>query len=141
MIDAAEQFIVIVLLILLVAVLLYATMKLVFVVGIEVIHSGMGTDSLDQQPALRDLFSGFLLVLIGIELMRTISMYVSHQAVHTEVVFAVAVIAVARHAINVDYDHASAPQLLGLAALILALSAGYYLVHRAGPMRTGDPEP
>jgi uncharacterized membrane protein (DUF373 family) len=55
---------------------------------------------------------------------------VRENVVHTEVVFAVALIAVARKVIILDIKKIGSMTLLGLAAVILALSVGYYLIKK-----------
>jgi uncharacterized membrane protein (DUF373 family) len=79
---------------------------------------------------LHDVFGKFLLILIGLELARTIVMYMDEHVVHVEIVFEVAMIAAARHAI--DVSHETTPgQFLGTAAVIVALGVAYYLYKNA----------
>jgi len=85
---------------------------------------------LDIGELLR-IFGFFLLVLIGMELLATIRMYIEEDTIHVELVMVVALIAVSRKIIVLDYDKADATTVLGIAALVLALSAGYYLVKRS----------
>ncbi len=40
-------------------------------------------------PLLREVFTGFLMILIGLELMKTIVMYLDKHVVHVEVVLSV----------------------------------------------------
>lgn len=77
------------------------------------------------------VFGFFLMVLIGLELLETIKAYLVEDRVHAEVVFLVAIVAVSRKVIILDYDETSLELLLGMAALIVALAAGYFLVRRA----------
>ena len=77
------------------------------------------------------VFAFFLMVLIGLELVETVKMYLEKDVFHVEVVVLVAIIAVARKVIIIDYDSTSYEVLLGIAALMLALSAGYFLLKRA----------
>jgi uncharacterized membrane protein (DUF373 family) len=84
---------------------------------------------------LLELFGLFLLVLIGIELFETMEIYVKENVVHVEVVFTVALIAIARKVIILDIKKVGGPSLLGLAAVVLALSLGYYLILKAKPAR------
>ena len=78
-----------------------------------------------------EVFGFFLMVLIGLELLETIKAYLEEDRVHAEVVFLVALVAVSRKVIILDYKEMSAESLLGMAALIVALAAGYFLVRRA----------
>jgi len=88
-------------------------------------------DFLAQFAMLRQVFGGFLLLLIGVELMRTVVMYLEQHELHVEVVFTVAMIAIARHAIDVDLEHASPLLLFGMRAMILSLTIGYFLYRRS----------
>jgi len=80
---------------------------------------------------LLDIFGLFLLVLLGIELISTLKTYLIANVVHVEVVFAVALIAIGRKVIILDIKEISSLSLLGIAAIIIALSVGYFLVKRA----------
>ena len=76
---------------------------------------------------LLDLFGFFFMILIGLELVETIKMYLDESKIHVEVVFLVAMIAVARKVIILDAKSQEWTTLLAVAAVILALSLGYYL--------------
>jgi len=69
----------------------------------------------------------FLLVLIGVELLETVKMYLTQKTVHVEVVFTVAMIAIARKVIILDIKEVPSLTLIGISAIIVALSAGYSL--------------
>jgi uncharacterized membrane protein (DUF373 family) len=79
---------------------------------------------------LLDIFGLFLLVLLGIELVSTLKAYLSENQVHVEIVFAVALIAIGRKVIILDVKEISSLSLLGIAAIIISLSVGYFLVKR-----------
>lgn len=81
---------------------------------------------------LMELFGVFLLVLIGIELLDTIRVYLIRHAIHVEVVMLVAIIAVARKVILLDLEKTSGFEILGIGAIVIALTAGYYLIKKAG---------
>ena len=76
---------------------------------------------------LLDIFGFILLILIGIELLETIRAYLVEHVVHVEVVLEVALIAVARKVIILDVKEYSSLTILGIAALILALSVAFFL--------------
>ncbi len=80
---------------------------------------------------LLDIFGLFLLVLLGIELLSTLKTYLTGNEFHVEVVFAVALIAIGRKVIVLDVKEISSLSLLGIAAMIIALSVGYFLVRRS----------
>jgi uncharacterized membrane protein (DUF373 family) len=104
-----------------------------------------------QAPALVDLqrdlqhaFAGVLLIILGLELLDTLKVYFNEHRVRLEVILIVAIIAVGRHIIQLDFEHAEAGVMLGIAALVLALAAGYFLICRLGvitsnPFSTQDP--
>jgi uncharacterized membrane protein (DUF373 family) len=80
---------------------------------------------------LLEIFGLFLLVLIGIELLETIKTYLSENIIRVEVVFLVAIIAISRKVIIMEFGAQDSIRLLGIAAIILALSVGYYLFKRS----------
>ena len=77
-------------------------------------------------------FGGVLLVLLGLELLDTLKTYFSQHRVRAEVILIVALIAVGRHIIQLDFDSAQGGPLAGLSALMLALAIGLFLVKKVG---------
>lgn len=75
---------------------------------------------------LLEVFSYFLLVLIGVELLETLKAYIKSEVIHVRVVLEVALIAMARKTITEEPNAVSSLTLLGIAALILALGAAFY---------------
>jgi len=90
---------------------------------------------------LLEVFGSFLMVLIGLELLETIRAYLEQDKIHVEVVFLVAMVAIARKVIILDPEEMKADMLFGVSAVILALSAGYFLLDRALNPRRNDPSP
>lgn len=86
---------------------------------------------------LLEIFGLFFLVLIGIELLDTIKTYLAERTLHVEVVLVVAMIAIACKVIILDTEKLSALTLLGIGAIILALTIGYYLVKQSQKSPTG----
>ena len=95
---------------------------------------------LDMNKLLK-IFSFFLIVLIGLELIEVIKVYLVDEQVHVEVIFLVAIIAVARKVIILDVNEMDPLILVGVAAIILALSGGYYLLKQGLKIRTTTPKP
>jgi uncharacterized membrane protein (DUF373 family) len=87
------------------------------------------------------VFGFFLMVLIGVELLETIKAYLREDRVHAEVVFLVALVAVSRKVIILDYKDTDPMLLFGMGVLIVSLGAGYYLVRRALGDRGKSPPP
>ncbi len=85
-----------------------------------------------EADTLMPLFSAFLIIFIGIELLETIRMYVEKHEIHVELVILVAIIAIARKIIVLDYKYYSEWKILSIAGLLVALSVSYYLIKRAG---------
>ncbi len=79
---------------------------------------------------LLEIFGLFLLIMIGIELLETIKSFVLDNVFRGEVVLLVAIIAISRKVIILDINNLPSLTLLGIAAIIIALTAGYYLVRR-----------
>jgi len=76
------------------------------------------------------IFSYFLLVLIGIEFFESILTYLKDHIIHAEVIVMVALTAVARKIILID-SSVSDTHLIGLGVLILSLGIAYYLIRRS----------
>jgi uncharacterized membrane protein (DUF373 family) len=86
---------------------------------------------------LFDIFGLFLMVLIGLELMTSIEMYLEDNVIHAEVMFLVALTAVARKVVILDAKAIDPMTVFAIAALVLALSAGYYLLKRRNTSADG----
>ena len=79
----------------------------------------------ELQQAIQSLFAGVLLVVLGLELMETLRNYFIEHRLRVELLICVALIAVARHVIQLDYEH-SDPWLIGaIGFLVLALAGSY----------------
>jgi uncharacterized membrane protein (DUF373 family) len=84
------------------------------------------------QRAVQNAFAGVLLVMFGLELLESVRTFQMEHRVRLEMIVLVAIIAVGRHIIQLDFEHVSGPMLGGIAALVLALTAGYWLVKVTG---------
>jgi uncharacterized membrane protein (DUF373 family) len=82
-------------------------------------------------PTLQQSFAGVLTVVLGLELLETLKAYFTEHHVRLEVILVVAIIAVGRQVILLDFEHTSGTVLLGLSGVILALTLGYFLIKRA----------
>ena len=128
-----EKVIYAVLMILLMAVLIAAIVDLV----LSLIDSLIDTSPwvLDTHEMITVL-GGFLLVLIGVELLDTIKAYFRENAIHVEIVVLLAIIAIARKVILLDPTGMSGTdygiELMGIGVIVVGLSAGYFLIKKAG---------
>jgi uncharacterized membrane protein (DUF373 family) len=123
-----ERFIVLALLLMMMLVLLASTVELAIMLVEQLLAPPMLLLDVKEMLAV---FAFFLMVLIGLELVETTKMYLDENVFHVEVVVLVAIIAVARKIIIINYDAVSYEMLLSIAALMIALSAGYFLLKRA----------
>jgi len=127
-----EKFITVSLIIMMAVVILLATVELGWIIIKDIITPPIFLLEINE---LLDIFGLFLLILIGIELVETIKAYLSERVIRVEVVIIVGLIAIARKVIILDVKELSSLTLIGIAAIILALSAGYYLLK--GSLRDG----
>jgi len=122
----------------------YILSTLLIVMGVVIVASSIElvivvVQELLNPPLLLDLgeltkIGGlFLTVLITVELFGILEVMLLENTVHVEFVVAVALIAAAREVLVVEVTSVAPMTLVGLAALILALGAGYYLIKKAGP--------
>ncbi len=110
-------------------VLLLATIELGWIIVKDIVTPPMFLLEIDE---LIEIFGLFMLVLIGIELLETIiKTYLDRSTEHVTIVIAVALIAIARKVIVLDVQEFTGDILLGIAAVIIALAGGYYLIRRS----------
>ena len=131
-----ERMLILTLVVMMTVVLLLATIELGYIIIKDIFSPPVLLLEIDE---LLEIFGLFMLVLIGIELLETIVKTYLHQATdHARIVMAVAIIAVARKVIILDVKETSGLMLLGLAALVLALSVGYFLIKYRGNRLSGN---
>ncbi len=119
--------------VLLMLVIIVAVLELWYLFGVAIRDRLQHIDTIpDLMLGVQRAFSGVLLVVLGLELLETLRVYFTHHRVRLELVIVVALIAVSRHVINLDFEHLGGTTIAGIAALIVALTGGYYLVRRAG---------
>ena len=106
-----------------------ATLDLGWLIVKDIAKSPLFFLSIDE---LLEIFGLFMLVLIGIELLESImKTYITQGQPHYEVVLSVAIIAIARKVIILDVKQTDSSSLLGIAAIVVALTLGYYLMKKA----------
>lgn len=127
-----ENIVILALLVMMAIVVILAVIELGWILVKDIMKPPMFI--LEAQEFL-DLFGVFLLVLIGLELLETIRAYHLDNVIRVEVVVTVAIIAIARKAIILDYKDLTRITLLDVGVVILALSAGYYLLKKGRFMR------
>lgn len=80
---------------------------------------------------MMEVFGMILMVVIGLELLETIKAYLDQQVIHVEVVLLVALVAVARKIIILDYKDVTPMMLFAVSALVVSLSIGFFVVRYA----------
>lgn len=141
-VSTIEHYIIKTLIALMSLLLILATLELAYTVYKAIVENGSDTLLVDLDNIM-NVFGVFLLVLIGIELLDTIKVYFKQHVIHVEVVLLVAIIAVARKVIVMDFEKYSGLEIIGIAAITLALAAGYFLIKKTGgcgfwPVETGE---
>jgi uncharacterized membrane protein (DUF373 family) len=132
-IDIYEKWITGFLLLLMSIVVAFSIIDLAWAIVQEVIRP---PNLLIEVESLLDLFSLFLLVLIGVELLDTIRAYLKEHVVHEEVILGAALIAVARKVIVLDIKQYNGLQLVGIGIIIIAITSAYWVTKRAHARKT-----
>ena len=131
LISISELVVVVAAEILMAAAILIAGLILYALFAYGVLTSLIKVSSLDQlQADLQHVFAGVLLLVLGLELMKSLESFFVGFRVQVEIIVVVAVIAVARHVLLIDFEHAQPMTILAVAALILALAISYILVRQ-----------
>ncbi len=73
------------------------------------------------------LFGAFMAVLIAIEILINIIIYLRDDVIHVKIVMATALMAIARKVIILDFSKITPDYVLAIAAVVLAMSVGYWL--------------
>ena len=81
---------------------------------------------------LLEIFSFVLMLLIGLELIESVEIYLEHTNAKSlaEPILLIAIIAIARKIIVLDVKALEPMAVIGLAAILLALTIGYYLMRK-----------
>lgn len=96
-----------------------------------------------ENHELTHVLGGFLLILIGVELLDTIKAYFIENAIHFEIVILLAIVAIARKVILLDPSTAPNPEyigmeLIGIGIVVVGLAGAYFLIKKAGGIVVGE---
>ncbi len=130
-----ERFIVISLIFMMLLIIVLSTIELGWIIISDIITPPVALLKINE---ILEIFGFFLLVLIGIGLLEILKAYLTENAIHAEIVLEVALIAIARKIIILDVNKYSSSTLLGIAALIIAVSLGILVIKRKDRARTDD---
>jgi uncharacterized membrane protein (DUF373 family) len=128
LVEKIETFIICILIAMLLVAVILGTVAL----GYELTQTILQPPFLLIEPqALFASFGLFLIILIGLELLKLLKLHLLHHKLRPEVVIEVAIIAVCNKVVTLDIKLLEGKTLIGLGALLLALSAGYYVFTKA----------
>jgi uncharacterized membrane protein (DUF373 family) len=109
-------------------VVLLATLELIYVLAIDILSPPILLLEINE---ILSIFGYFLLILIGVELLETFRIYLQEHAINVQVVFLVAIIAIARKVIILEFDKTQDLTLIGMGFIIISLASAYYLVKKS----------
>ena len=122
-----QRFIIALLLVIMSLILLLATFDLGLFIFRNIVQGDIGLFGFNN---LGELFSIFLVILIGIELLEAVKAFLQKEVIHVEIVVLVAIIAIARKVIVWEFKDINSMETIGLAAMLLALAVTYALIKR-----------
>jgi uncharacterized membrane protein (DUF373 family) len=120
-----EHLVVKTLLVMMAIVVFLATLELGYILIKDIVNPPILILEIDE---LLEIFGMFMLVLIGLELFESIQVYHKDRIIRVEVVIMVAIIAVSRKVIILDYKSLSSFTLLQVGVGILCLGLTYMLL-------------
>jgi uncharacterized membrane protein (DUF373 family) len=126
--DQFQKAILTVLIALMSLVVLLATLELIYVLAIDILSPPILLLEINE---ILSIFGYFLLILIGVELLETFRIYLQEHAINVQVVFLVAIIAIARKVIILEFDKTQDLTLIGMGFIIISLASAYYLVKKS----------
>ncbi len=127
-VDWIEKLVVGALVILLLLTIVMGTLELGSIVVTEIIEPPYLRIEISR---LYEMFSIFLIVLIGLELLRSVKSYIAHGEIKPEIVIEAAIIAIGNKLITLDIKLIAPEMLVGLAATLLGLAVLYFVLRRA----------
>lgn len=129
-IDLAERFIIITLMVFMTVVLVVSAVEVGIIIIQALSNPFINNGIIIDVNGLIDIFGFFLIVLIGLELFETVKLYLKENVFHGEVILLVSLIAVSRKVIVLDYTKEDPLTIVAIAALIAAISFGYFLIKK-----------
>ena len=125
-----EYYIIIGLLAMMSLVVLLSTVELAVII-VERMLTGKPHMFLLDISDMLEIFGFFMMILIGLELIETIKIYLVDESIHVEIICLVAIVAITRKVIILDLYKLPPVTLLGISAIILALTIGYFFLKKA----------
>ena len=129
MIEHVERYVVYALVILLLISVTLGTIELSRVILRGIINAPW---LLVEVNTLFESFALFLVIVIGLELLKSIKSYLVNGSINPAFVIEVAIIALGNKLITLDLKHTPPELLVGMAAILLGLSATYFVLKKLG---------
>jgi uncharacterized membrane protein (DUF373 family) len=130
-----EKLIILVLVILMGIIVFFSTIELIIFVFKQIYMAAIKPEFLLDKKELMKIFSLFFNVLISLELFDTVRLYLKEDVFHAEYILLVALIAITRKVIILEYENINVWIIMAIAFLIFTLALGYFL------LRTGKSKP
>ncbi len=92
------------------------------------------THTLFSENNILEILSFIMLVVISLELFETIKLYLDRHVISADFIILVALTAVARKIIIMDYSRYEPLMIIGLGLIVIALALGYYFIKKADLM-------
>jgi uncharacterized membrane protein (DUF373 family) len=128
-----ENYILNILIIMIALVILVSTVELGWIIVKDLMKPPKFLLSISD---LKEIFGFFLLVLIGIELLETIKAYLVEHVVQVIIILEVALIALARKVIILDFEKYDGITTVGIAVLVIAIASAFYVVKQRIPAKS-----
>lgn len=123
-----ERWVILALIVMMMVVVSLSTIELAWLIIKDIVSEPVILLEINE---LLEIFGFFLMVLIGIELLETIRAYLNEKVVHVEIVLEVAMIAIARKVIVLDFEKYSGLTIVGIALLIMAVAAAFFVTQKS----------
>ncbi|HYE36138.1 phosphate-starvation-inducible PsiE family protein [Methylocaldum sp.] len=127
-IDKIERYIVYLLVFLLLVSVILGTLELSRILIKNILDSPFFLVDINR---LFESFGLFLILVIGLELLKSIKSYLVLGSINPAFVVEVAIIALGNKLITLDIKHVEPGLLIGIGAILLGLSATYLVLKRA----------
>ncbi|MBK9715948.1 MAG: phosphate-starvation-inducible PsiE family protein [Saprospiraceae bacterium] len=104
------------------------------------IYSSLVTTTSSNELLLHDtetdqIIKSIFNIFIGLELLQTIKMYFEEKVIRGEMILLIALTAISRKLITMDYAQSGGMENIGLGILIAALGLGYYFINKTNSKR------
>ena len=83
-------------------------------------------------------FGAFMAVLIAIEIFQNVILYLRDDVIHVKIVMATALMAIARKVIILDFKELESAYIFAIGVVVVAMSAGYWIVHHVPEEEGGE---